>query len=195
MDMGTNTSGSLRHRLKVKEAGDYRIAIRYTSTQRAGNINVKVNGESKAVRCEKTATNQWLKSTFDATLKEGINELTINNTSGLNMYIDQVVYTPADVEAEKFGITIRQAEHGYIVADVDSAAEGQTVTLTVTPDEGYVLQGWNVVHGGVVIADDGTFIMPDDNVTIQPVYADISAIYTLDFGNVLSGTVPPGWRR
>ena len=194
MDMGTNTSGSLRHRLKVKEAGDYRIAIRYTSTQRAGNINVKVNGESKAVRCEKTATNQWLKSTIDATLKEGVNELTINNTSGLNMYIDQVVYTPADVEAEKFGITIRQAEHGYIVADVDSAAEGQTVTLTVTPDEGYVLQGWNVVHGGVVIADDGTFIMPDDNVTIQPVYADITAIYTLDFGNVLSGTVPPGWR-
>ena len=194
MDMGTNTSGSLRHRLKVKEAGDYRIAIRYTSTQRAGNINVKVNGESKAVRCEKTATNQWLKSTIDATLKEGVNELTINNTSGLNMYIDQVVYTPADVEAEKFGITIRQAEHGYIVADVDSAAEGQTVTLTVTPDEGYVLQGWNVVHGGVVIADDGTFIMPDDNVTIQPVYADITSIYTLDFGNVLSGTVPPGWR-
>ena len=194
MDMGTNSSGSLRHRLEVKEPGDYKIAIRYTSTQKAGNLNVKVNGESKAVRCEKTATNQWTKTTFEATLKEGTNELIINNTGALNMYIDQVVYTPADVDPERFGVTIRQAEHGYVVADADSAAEGQKVTLTITPEEGYALQGWNVVHGGVVVADDGTFIMPDDNVTIQPVFADMSAVYALDFGSVLSGTIPPGWR-
>ena len=193
-DMGTNSSGSLRHRLTVREAGDYRIAIRYTSTQRAGNLSVKVNGESQVVRCEKTAVNQWLKSSFDTSLKEGENELIINNTNGLNMYIDQVVYTPADVEPERFGITVRQAEHGYVVADVDSAEEGHVVTLTVTPEEGYALQGWNVVHGGVIVADDGTFVMPDDNVTIQPVFTDLSAVYALDFGPVLSGTFPEGWR-
>lgn len=194
MDMGTNSAGSLRHRLNVREAGEYRIDIRYTSTQRAGNLNVRVNGESRAVRCEKTATNQWLKATFNASLKEGVNELIINNTNSLNMYIDQVVYTPADVEPEQFDVTIRQAEHGHVEADMVRAAEGQTVTLTVTPENGYFLQGWNVVHGGVVISDDGTFIMPDDNVTIQPVFADLSAVYALDFGSVLSGTVPPGWR-
>ena len=193
-DMGTNSSGSLRHRLTLREAGDYRIAIRYTSTQRAGNLSVKVNGESQTVRCEKTATNQWLKATIDAPLKEGVNELFVNNTSGLNMYIDQVVYTPADVAPERFGITIRQAEHGYVTAEVDSAEEGQVVKLTVTPDEGYALQGWNVVHGGVVIGDDGTFVMPDDNVTVQPVFVDLSAVYALDFGPVLSGTMPEGWR-
>ena len=193
-DMGSNSSGSLRHTLTLREGGDYRIAIRYTNTQRAGNLSVRVNGTSQAVPCQKTATNQWLKAVFTTTLKEGDNSLVINNTNGINIYIDQVVYTPADVEDERFGVTIRQADHGYVTADVDSAAEGQTVHLTATPEEGYALQGWNVIHGNVVIADDGSFIMPDDNVTIMPVYADMSAVYALDFTNVLAGTVPPGWR-
>ncbi len=193
-DMGTNTSGSLRHRLTLKQAGEYKISIRYTSTQRAGNLNVKMNGTPQLVFCEKTAVNQWLKASFVASMQEGVNELTVNNTNGLNMYIDQVVYKPVDVEDEQFGITIRQMEHGYVVADVDSAAEGQTVKLTVTTDEGYALQGWVVVHGGVVIGEDGSFIMPDDNVTIQPVYADMTAVYALDFADVLAGTFPPGWR-
>ncbi len=193
-DMGTNTSGSLRHRINIKEEGDYNIFIRYTSTQRAGRLNVKVNGVSQSVECQKTATNQWLKASLSATLKEGTNELIINNVNGLNMYIDQVIYTPADVEAERFGITVRQAEHGYVEADVDSAAEGQKVTLKVTPDEGYALQGWNVTHGSIVIDDEGAFIMPDDHVTLQPVFTDLSAVYTLDFADVLAGTLPPGWK-
>ena len=101
---------------------------------------------------------------------------------------------PADVESEQFAVTVRQAEHAYVVADVDSAAEGQTVKLTVTLDEGYALQGWNVLHGDVIINEDGTFLMPDDNVTIQPVIVDKSAVYALDFTNVLAGTIPEGWR-
>ena len=193
-DMGTNTSGSLRHRINIKHPGEYKIAIRYTSTQRTGNLSVKVNGAAQPVACEKTAVNQWRKAVLTANLVEGTNELIINNTSGINMYIDQVVYTPADVESEQFAVTVRQAEHAYVVADVDSAAEGQTVKLTVTLDEGYALQGWNVLHGDVIINEDGTFLMPDDNVTIQPVIVDKSAVYALDFANVLAGTIPEGWR-
>ena len=193
-DMGTNTSGSLRHRINIKHSGEYKIAIRYTSTQRTGNLSVKVNGAAQPVACEKTAVNQWRKAVLTANLVEGTNELIINNTSGINMYIDQVVYTPADVESEQFAVTVRQAEHAYVVADVDSAAEGQTVKLTVTLDEGYALQGWNVLHGDVIINEDGTFLMPDDNVTIQPVIVDKSAVYALDFTNVLAGTIPEGWR-
>ena len=194
IDMGTNSSGSLRHRINIKHPGDYRIAIRYNSTQRDGNLSVKVNGASQLVKCVKTGVNKWLKATFDASLTEGTNELIINNSNGINMYIDQVVYTPADVESERFGVTVRQADHGYVVADVDSAAEGQTVTLSVTPEDGYALRGWNVVHGDITISDDGTFVMPDDNVTVQPIFADMSAIYALDFSDVLSGTLPAGWR-
>ena len=194
MDMGTNTAGSLRHYSKIKHPGDYKIAVRYTCTQRAGNLVVLVNGTRYTVPCEKTAVNEWRKAYLETTLNEGKNTLIINNTSGLNMYIDNITYIPSGVEAEKFNITIRNAEHGTAVASVNEAAEGEKVSIEVTPDEGYALAGWSVVHGDVIIGEDNTFIMPDDNVTLQPIFTDLSATYTLDFSNVLSGTIPEGWR-
>ena len=193
-DMGSNTSGALRHRLDVNHPGDYTIAIRYTSAQRSGNLSVSVNGEKTTVTCERTATNEWRKVKCNATLKEGLNELIITNIGGAAMYIDQVVYIPAGTEEEQFGITVRQVEHGTVVADVEMAVEGQKVTLTATPDEGYALQGWNVIHGNVVIGEDGSFIMPDDNVTVEPIFADMTAVYALDFTGVLNGNMPEGWR-
>ena len=39
-----------------------------------------------------------------------------------------------------------------------------------------------------------TFTMPDDNVTIQPVFYDKLAAYELDYSDVASGALPVGWR-
>ena len=193
-DMGSNTSGALRHRLDVKHPGEYTIAVRYTSAQRSGNLSISVNGEKTTVTCERTATNEWRKVKCNATLQEGLNELIITNIGGAAMYIDQVVYIPAGIEEEQFAVNVRQVEHGTVTADVETAVEGQKVTLTVIPDEGYALQGWNVVHGNVSIGEDGSFIMPDDNVTVEPIYTDMTAVYALDFTDVLNGTMPEGWR-
>ena len=194
MDMGTNTAGSLRHTINIKHAGEYNVAVRYTSSTRAGAMTATVNGVRSILRFDKTDVNEWKKMKFSANMKEGENTLVITNSGGVGLYIDNVTYTPADVPEEVFGVTIREAEHGTVVADVDSAAEGEVVTLTVIPDEGYALAGWTVVHGGVTIHDDNTFTMPDDNVTIQPLFADMTAVYALDFTNVLQGTMPEGWR-
>ena len=35
--------------------------------------------------------------------------------------------------------------------------------------------------------------MPDDIVTIEPIFRDTTIIYNLDFTDVLAGTLPPGW--
>lgn len=194
IDMGTSTSGSLRHQLMGKHAGDNRIAIRYTSPQRSGNIAAVMNGTRFVLKCEKTANNEWRKVEFNAPLKEGKNNLVIINTGGVPMYIDNVTYTPADIPVEKFLITVRAAENGTATANVIEASAGEKVTLTATPTEGYALTGWNVIHGKVDIAADGTFIMPEDIVTVQPVFADQTAIYALDYEPVLNGTLPAGWR-
>lgn len=194
MDMGTNITGALQHTINIKHAGAYNVSVRYTSSTRAGAITTTMNNVRNVLRFEKTATNEWKKATFSANMKEGDNKLVITNSGGVGLYIDNVTYTPADVPVEVFGVTVREAEHGTVVADVDSAAEGEVVTLTVIPDEGYALTGWTVVHGGVTINDDNTFTMPDDNVTIQPIFTDMTAVYVLDFTNVLQGTMPEGWR-
>lgn len=194
MDMGTSTNGSLRHQLNCKQAGEHTITVRYTSSTKAGNITLVVNGNSRTVKCEKTATNEWRKVSINATLKEGSNNLLINNVGGAPMYIDQIIYTPTGIEAEKFLITLRENEGGMASADFAEVAEGETVQLTVTPNEGFAHVGWEIIHGNVTISDDNTFVMPDDIVTLRPLFADQTAMYTLDFAPVLNGGIPEGWR-
>lgn len=202
-DMGTNTAATLRHEISVAQAGTYNVAIRYTSPSKTAVLAAQLNGR-KVVRCEKTANNEWKKATFTATMKEGNNTFTITNTGGTGLYIDNVTYIPEGTPIELYKVSVNETKHGTVVADVDSAAEGDIVRLTVIPDEGYALASLKVVNSvyytqewniPVDDATDGiTFTMPDDNVTLQPVFNDITAVYKLDFTNVLQGTLPTGWR-
>ena len=206
VEMGTNTEASLRHQLKLDAAaaGNYDILIRYCNTTKAGNLQVSVNGTAQTVQVEKVDKSDWRKLKVSATLNAGTNTLIITNTGATSPVIDQVIYMPQGTPEEKFLVTIREAEHGSVTADVSEAAEGQTVTLTVHPDDGCQLTELRIVNSvyytmekTIAISDPTgkiTFTMPDDNVTLQPVFADMSVTYKLDFANVLNGAIPPGWR-
>ena len=202
-DLGTDKNSSLRHQLGLKDGGDYRIAIRYLSTK-AGNLTVNVNGKDYAVAIEEALNNAWKKAVFTAPLISGKNDLKINNTEGLPKFVDQIIYTPSDVEDEKFTVTSREVEHGKVTADKTVAAEGETVKLTVTADDGWQLTELRVVNSvyftqGKKIpvtagATEVSFTMPDDNQTILPVFKDMAAVSKVDFSDVTSGTLPQGWR-
>ena len=201
---GTNKNASLRHQLTLDKAGDYTIAVRYCQSTKSGHVEAVVNGESQTFDIEQTATNDWRKATFTAHLNEGVNDLRLNNVDGINMFIDQIIYTPADIEPEKFLVEIRDTELGSVTSNVTEAAEGETVTLTIHPDEGCVLKELKVINGVYYTmektievtpgSNEITFQMPDDNVVLQPVFEDVSMIYLLDFNGVLTGTLPKGWR-
>ena len=212
VETGTSTSGTLRHQLTLRdgEEGQYRIAVRYTSTVKAGKIHATVNGTSTQLDIEKTAKNDWHKATFTATLKAGKNDLLLTNTGGLSMYIDQIIYTPADVEAERYPITIRKSANGSVTARVTEAVEGDVVTLDIAPAEGYRLKELRVINGVYYTmgktfslttydaeASTLTFVMPDDQVVLQPVFGlatEEDEVYRLDFSGTSDGTLPPGWR-
>ena len=204
VEMGTNTAASLRHQLKLKEGGEYTIAVRYNCPNKSGNISANVNNAKQNVRCEQTGDKEWVKATFDATLKEGTNTLTLTNSGALPIVIDQIIYSPAGTEAEKFLVSVRPTEHGTISADVEEAAEGQEVTLRVDAENGYQLTELRVINSvyfsmarTIVLGDDRTsvtFVMPDDNVTLQPVFTDISKVYGLDFAAAAGTSIPQGWR-
>jgi hypothetical protein len=66
---------------------------------------------------------------------------------------------------------------------VDEAVEGETVTLTVTPNDGYELKELRVINGVYYTMEKTisietldpqtstlTFTMPDDQVVLQPVF-------------------------
>ena len=148
-------------------------------------MRITVNGKSTIVTTEKTENNEWRKvEVNDVALKAGTNNLIVTNVGGLPIFIDQIIYTPADLEAEKFLITIRKASNGSVTADVSEAVEGELVKLTITATEGYGLKELQIINGvnftmGMIASletlENGnttlTFVMPDDNVTLQPVFA------------------------
>ena len=120
------------------------------------------------------------------------------------MTIDQIIYEPVGTPKEQYGITVRSADFGQVSADVDKALAGETVHLTITPEEGYGLKALNVVNSvyytqgkTIPFEEDATevsFVMPDNDVTIQPVFYDKAAIYELDYSEVANGALPVGWR-
>lgn len=199
-----STSSALRHTLKLAEGGNYNVRVRYCNSSKAGNMKATVNGTPQDISFEKVAKNDWREAVVAVTLKAGSNTLVLQNSGAIKMTIDQIIYEPVGTPKEKFNVKVREADFGKVVADVDSAVAGQTVHLTITPDEGYGIKSLNVVNSvyytqGKTIpfdkdATEVTFIMPDDNVTIQPVFYDMAAIYSLDYTDVAAGELPIGWR-
>ena len=199
-----NSNCALRHQLKLAEGGEYNICVRYCNSSKAGNMKATVNGVAQDMAFEKVAINDWREAVITATLKAGTNTLILQNSGTIKMTIDQVIYEPVGTPKEKFNVKVCEADFGRVVADVDSAVTGQTVHLTIIPDEGYGIKALNVVNSifftqGKTIpfetgATEVTFVMPDDNVTIQPIFYDMAAVYALDFTDVASGALPVGWR-
>ncbi len=205
VEMGTNTSGALKHIINIKEAGTYNVTIRYTSPNKGGSLAVSINGR-KTLKYDKTAQNEWKTITCSTEMKAGNNTLIITNTGGVSLFIDNVTYTPADVAAPKYGVFIRETAEGTITSNVSEAEEGEEVTLTITPNEGYGIKALKVINSVFYTQDltipvdlgatEVTFNMVDDNMTILPIFStyDPTAIYMLDFSEVLNGDFPKGWR-
>lgn len=199
-----NANSSLRHSLKLTEGGDYNIRVRYCNSNKAGSMKATVNGTDYAMNFEKVDINDWREAVITTTLNAGENTLILQNSDLIKMTIDQIIYEPVGTPQEKFNVKVRDADFGHVVADVDSAVAGQTVHLTITPEDGYGIKALKVVSSifftqGKTIpvekgATEASFVMPDDNVTIQPVFYDMAAVYSLDFTDVAAGAHPVGWR-
>ena len=91
--------------------------------------------------------------------------------------------------APLYTVTVENDGNGTAEADTTSAAEGETVTLTATPDDGYRFKEWQ--SDEVTVADDDTFTMPDEDVTVTAVFeADETGAYTVTF-DANGGSVTP----
>ena len=85
--------------------------------------------------------------------------------------------TGTAVSATTYPITVKSAKNGDVTASHKSASKGTTVTLTVAPDKGYVLDTLTVLDGKdkerkLTDKGDGkfTFTMPDSKVTVEAMF-------------------------
>lgn len=83
-----------------------------------------------------------------------------------------------------YPVTVEETEHGMVAVSTENAARDDTVTVTVTPDEGYELSSLTVTDGkGAEIKTedkgDGKYIftMPAGKVTVRAVFAEVKPDY------------------
>ena len=77
-------------------------------------------------------------------------------------------------------IAVTQVLGGSVVANESSAKSGTTVSLTATPDEGYVLDGIVAYSNGTALnvnyikwSKTASFVMPEGAVSITPVFVPV----------------------
>lgn len=153
--MGTSKNGSLRHVFNANVGGNYRVTLRYMNTDKNGNLKLNVNGTEKKVGCSVTGNNNWRTVSLGFQFNKGANTLTIDNISGTNLCLDQVVYEPTseqvkdDVafedEPDEPAIPTDPA-YPYVVLKDNFAQEGG----------GKVPQGWVMADGDKIVSP-GTY--------------------------------------
>lgn len=81
-------------------------------------------------------------------------------------------------------ITVTSPDNGKVEADKLTAKEGDKITLTATPNAGYVFSSWQVkdADGVTVTVDaDNTFTMPDSDVTVTAIFVKVDlAVAVID---------------
>ena len=92
-----------------------------------------------------------------------------------------------------YAVTAPDVENGTVRVSPSRASRGTTVTITVTPDEGYELESLTVLDSRdneIALTDKGdgkyTFTMPSGRVTVEASFAEI-APEPLPFGDVDDG--------
>ena len=128
-----------------------------------------------------------------------LDTITVTDASGNPVTVENNQFTmPASAVnvsatfkyAPKYNITLNTSENGSVSADMQTATEGTTVTLTVIPDEGYELDTLTVMNGETeVTVTDNTFVMPACEVTVSATFKKIPRTITIDNSIITNGSV------
>ena len=128
-----------------------------------------------------------------------LDTITVTDASGNPVTVENNQFTmPASAVnvsatfkyAPKYNITLNTSENGSVSADMQTATEGTTVTLTVIPDEGYELDTLTVMNGETeVTVTDNTFVMPAGEVTVSATFKKIPRTITIDNSTITNGSV------
>ena len=119
-----------------------------------------------------------------------LSEILVNGTAitgnTFTMPAENVVVTATFTEkaASTYSINIGATTNGSLTADKTSAAAGETITITATPNTGYNLVAIKV--NGKTIAQTGKFVMPAEDVTVTAEFA--LAYYTVSSSAATNGS-------
>lgn len=91
----------------------------------------------------------------------------------------EILYSNIYVTVKKYQIDVLKSNRGKLSITPDAPVPGgKEVKLTASPDSGYVIEGYNffnengekIAEETLKISEENTFIMPCENITIEPVF-------------------------
>ena len=174
--------------IKVKSSSEIRVAkpaITPPSCSFTGMLKVSIKAEEGTTIYFTTngsnPTTDSSKYTGEFTVSKSCTIKAIAVKNGVASPVASASYTTTNAASgghtPTYGITIQDSKNGDVTASHKSAAKGTTVTLTVNPDKGYVLDTLTVLDGKdkeLKITDKGdgkfTFTMPDSKVTVEATF-------------------------
>ena len=99
----------------------------------------------------------------------------------------RTTWTPgfkAELTLPTFAISCAEVENGKVETNVAEAKVGDKVIVTATPAEGYKLKAIMVTGKtsdiAVEVAEDGSFIMPADDVTVSATFKDLASVVYIE---------------
>ena len=163
----TMPEGDVTVRFQVEAMGDYQI-VPVTAGDGQGRITVKTRaneGEAVpfAVQC---AEGCYLE---DVWIEYGEVHTSLMGQTQFVMPASDVTLTAL---FRDYQVTVADMEHGCVTPSAAHAPAGAQVALTVTPEEGYILETLTVTDGSgeVIEITDGSFTMPASDVTISAAF-------------------------
>ena len=85
----------------------------------------------------------------------------------------EIIYGQPKIKEKHSVIISSDVKNGTITATPTTAYAGENITLTATPDGGYILSEWNVTTAtGNITVTDNAFVMPDEDVTVAAVFTE-----------------------
>ena len=176
--------------LYTNNSGYMLVAIRFTPTieskiavESVSNGSVKayytVNGVETEIG-ENDTVKQGTVVTLKATADEGygLKSVVVKDANNNNIEVTNNTFTMPDsdvtvtpeFDSSTFGVTVTQSSNGTVAEITDKFAAGTKVTLTITPDAGYVVDEINVTNDTtgekVTVNADKSFTMPFADVTV-----------------------------
>ena len=89
---------------------------------------------------------------------------------------------PTPPAPSTFTVTCTSGEHGSITVDNTTAAAGTVITITVTPESGYMLDVLTATDSSgntIAISISNTFTMPESDVTVNATFKVASVYYNI----------------
>lgn len=105
-------------------------------------------------------------------------DYTYDSTNGALEIFIRSIYGNIEIEAtgvpegvSSYSVSVQKEGHGTASATPTSASAGTEITLSATPDSGWILKEWQVVSGKINISNN-KFTMPNSDVVVKAVFVE-----------------------